>query len=251
MKHNRLLRVAGVAAAYVLMVSVNALANILPIGGNTTGAVSDAYASMFTPAGFTFAIWSIIYLGLLLLVVVQALPRFRHDERLRRMDGAFMLNGVLNAAWIVAWHHEYLWLSMAIMLGLLATLVVMYDAVRKGAEPDWLFTMSFRVPVSLYLAWICVATVANISILQSAAGWNNAVFSEPTWTLLKLAVVAAVAGSVFFRFRDAVFVAVVAWAAFGIQANQAAGSVVGMAAVGLCLACLLLVVVRVFGRNRE
>jgi hypothetical protein len=237
-----LTRVAGVSAAYVVMVSVNALANILPIGGNTTGAISDAYASMFTPAGFTFAIWSIIYLGLLLLVVVQALPRFRHDERLRRMEGPFMLNGLLNAAWIVAWHYEFLWLSMGIMLGLLATLMVMYHASRAGAANGWLFAVAIRTPVSMYLAWICVATLANISILQSAAGLDNAVFSEPTWTLLKLGVVAVVAGFVFFRFRDAVFVAVIAWAAFGIHANQADGSVVGMAALGLCVSCLLMVV---------
>lgn len=244
------MRVAGVAAAYVLMISVNALANILPIGGNTTGAVSDAYASMFTPAGFTFAIWSIIYLGLLLLVVVQALPRFREDERLRRLAGPFMLNGILNAAWIVAWHYEYLWLSMVIMLGLLATLVVLYGVVGRGAKSMGLFALAVQVPVSMYLAWICVATLANISILQSASGMNDAWLTEPMWTLLKLAVAAMVAGAVFFRFRDAVFVAVVAWAAFGIQANQAAGSVVGMAALGLCVLCILLVVfevgVRVF-----
>ena len=53
------------------MVAVNALANLLPIGGNTTGQVSEAYPNLFTPAPVTFAIWGAIYLLLAVFVLYQ------------------------------------------------------------------------------------------------------------------------------------------------------------------------------------
>jgi benzodiazapine receptor len=219
--------------AWLFMVAVNALANILPIGGVTTGEMSDRYASMFTPAGFTFAIWSVIYLGLLVYVIVQALPRQRTDARLARMEGPFLVNGLLNAAWIVAWHYNVLWLSMLIMLGILWTLIVLYRIVQEPAE-RW-FVLSVRAPIAIYTAWICMATLANLSILQSAWGLNDVLVGEVVWTLGKLFVAAGLTVWVFRRYRDPVFVAVVAWAAYGIQAAQSDGSIIGMVAAGISL----------------
>ncbi len=234
-------RVILVATAFVLMVSVNALANILPIGGQLTGAVSDRYTSMFTPAGFTFAIWGVIYSGLLLFVVVQALPRFRRNTSLYRMDVPFAFNGVLNSAWIVAWHYNQLILSLVIMLGLLWNLIVLYRASRS--ERGLLWRLGVSGPISLYFAWICMATLANMSILQSAFGWNDVVISETIWTLLKLGAAGTMAVWIYTHFRDAVFVGVVAWAAWGIQAARVDGGQVGQAALALAVAGVVLVVV--------
>lgn len=60
-----------VAVTYVLMIILNALANIIPINGITSGGVSDFYENLFAPAGITFSIWGVIYLLLLLYVVYQ------------------------------------------------------------------------------------------------------------------------------------------------------------------------------------
>lgn len=230
-----LFRVLGILLAWVFMVGINALANILLFGGVNTGEMSARYPSMFTPAGFTFAIWSVIYLGLLLYVLVQALPRFRSDPAVQRADGWFGLNAVLNAAWIVAWHYGWLWLTMLLMLALLWTLVRMYAIFQDAPRGSALFAAAFRIPISIYLAWICMATLANLSILQSAWGWNEALISAEAWTLGKLLVAVAVGSFVYRRYRDAAFVAVLVWAAYGIASNQADGSLVGMVAAGISL----------------
>ncbi|PLX06432.1 MAG: hypothetical protein C0596_18375 [Marinilabiliales bacterium] len=49
---------------FIAMVYVNFLANSLPINGQSTGEISNAYSNLFAPAGITFSIWGIIYLAL-------------------------------------------------------------------------------------------------------------------------------------------------------------------------------------------
>lgn len=238
--------VALVILAYVGMVAINGLANALPIGGRTTGAISDEYLSLFTPAGFTFSIWGLIYSGLFVYSVVQALPRFRTNATLARMDVPFVLNGVLNAAWIVSWHYGQLALSMLIMLGLLGTLIVLHRQAQTETGALWRFAVLY--PVSVYFAWICMATIANISILQSAWGWNDALLSEEIWTILKLLAALSVCAFVYLRFRNVVFVMVVAWAAYGIWANQVDCSLIQSAALACALLCLITVIVHIVGR---
>ena len=245
-----LIRVAAVAFSYVFMVGMNALANILPINGQSTAAVSDRYASMFTPAGFTFSIWGVIYLGLLLFVIVQALPRFRRGgeatQVLARIDFLFIGNALLNAAWILAWHYNELVLSMIIMLALLATLLRMHRIVQTPTGFLWRYLV--LIPVSVYFAWICMATIANASIVQSAFGLNDALMPETIWTLVKVLLAVCVAAFVYLRYRNAAFVAVVAWAAWGIQANQPDGSPVQTAALVCALLCAATVGIHIVGR---
>lgn len=240
---------AGNVLGYVVMVGTNALANILPINGQNTGEISDQYASMFTPAGFTFSIWGVIYLGLLLFVIVQALPRFRHSEVLARIDRPFQVNCLLNAGWILAWHYNLLLLSMAIMLGILATLIIIHRTLADETAPVGpVFWASVRLPMGIYFGWICMATIANISILQSAWGLNDALLPEMVWTLLKLGVAAIVGFLVYRSSRDAAFIGVIAWAAYGIQANQPDGSVIGVVAMALSAVCVLGVVAHIVMR---
>jgi len=47
---------------YLGMILFNFLANSLPLNNRNTGQISDDYPSHYTPSGFTFSIWGIIYL---------------------------------------------------------------------------------------------------------------------------------------------------------------------------------------------
>jgi len=238
--------VALVIVAYVGMVAVNGLANAIPIGGRTTGAISDEYLSLFTPAGFTFSIWGLIYSGLFVYSVVQALPRLRTNATLARMDVPFVLNAILNAAWIISWHYAQLGLSMLIMLGLLGTLIVMHREAQSEVGALWRFAVLY--PVSVYFAWICMATIANLSILQSAWGLNDALLPEEIWTIIKLFAALSVCAFVYLRFRNVAFVIVVAWAAFGIQANQVDGTLVQVAAMVCAFLCAATILIHIVGR---
>ncbi len=229
----------GNIVALMLVIVVNALANILRFGGQTTGDVSDKYYSMFTPAGFTFVIWSLIYLLLAVFVVYQSLPAQRSNPQLARVSPWFQAGCAANVLWMFAWHLEWIGVSLALMIVLLISLFRIYrllDIVDPDRPPGhrWLV----QLPFSVYLGWISVATIANISAMQSALGWNYAVLEEVSWTLLKLAIAGALGAIVTLRRHDVAYGLVIGWAAFGIGAGQAATPAVAGAAFTLSLVIL-------------
>jgi hypothetical protein len=231
----------GVIAAYALVIAVNAAANIVPIAGKNAGEVSDLYFSLFTPAGYTFGIWGVIYLMLGCYAVYQALPAQRDSERLARISRLFIANCVLNSAWIFAWHYEFISVTLLLMAAILYTLIRIYQQLSIGsAAAGWSEKLFLNVPFSLYTGWITVATIANISVLQAAVGANDLWPGEINWTFLKLAVAGAIGATMVIRKLDFVFVLVIAWAAFGIANGQPGSPAVVGAAVTLgCVALLL------------
>ena len=233
---------AGNIAALLTVIAVNALANILPIAGKMTGDVSDKYSSLFTPAGFTFGIWSLIYAALLAFVIYQALPAQRDSRPLADLGSYFKIGCGANVLWIFAWHYEWLVPSLLLMLILLSTLIFIYrdlEIVDANAPAGQRWFVQF--PFGLYLGWITVATIANTSAVQSALGWNDLFIGEVAWTQLKLAIAGAIAAYVIFKRNDIVFALVVAWAAFGITMGQAQSPAVSGAAATISMACLLMV----------
>jgi len=232
----------GNIAAFAIVIVVNALSNALPINGQSMPEISARYPSPFTPAGYTFAIWGVIYLLLLGFIVYQALPSRRDDPRLAMLRPWFQINCVANAAWLVAWHYDQLILSLAIMIVLLATLVVIYRVLaRRLDEASAIEHLVLYLPFSVYTGWITVATVANLSVLQTAWGLDDAGLSAVDWTLLKLAVVGAIGATMVIARRDIPFGLVIAWAALGIAAKQVASPTIVGAATVLAWLCVALV----------
>lgn len=233
---------AGNIAALILVLVVNGLANALPIGGRTTGEVSANYESLFTPAGFTFSIWGLIYTGLIVFIVYQALPVKRENVALGRIHKMFKVNCVANALWIVAWHYDFIGLSLLLMLVILVSLIRIYNLLGIANGPASLGRkLCVHLPFSLYTGWIAIATIANISALQAGMGWNDLGLDAVNWTLIKLAVAAAIAATVVLRRGDLAFGLVAVWASYGIVVKQAATPEVSAAAETVAVAALLLV----------
>ncbi len=215
----RLLPVLNIVA-FIIVVFVNALANILPLNGLTTGAISDSFPSFFTPAGYVFAIWGLIYLLLGIFVVYQALPAQRHNPRLERLGYLFVLSCALNVAWLFSWHFLLIPLSMLVMLGLLATLIIIYERLEIGKnEVACTETFAARLPFSVYLGWITVATVANATVTLLGFG-VQVNWASPFWTLVVVLVATAIGLTVLRRRGDVAFVLVLVWAFFGIAVRQ-------------------------------
>jgi benzodiazapine receptor len=233
----------GNIGAFILLILVNVLSSSVPLGGQTMIEISAKYPSLFTPAGFTFAIWGLIYLGLTLFVIYQALPGQRSDPLLPRISFLFKLNCLLNAAWVILWHYDYLFLSLILMLGILLTLILIYRSLEgTRAEAKSIRFLVMTGPFSLYTGWICVATIANMSAVQTGMAWDSVGTDPVTWTLIKLALAGAVAATVVLRNADAVFALVIVWAAYGISVKQVATPDVAAAATVIALLVLLLVI---------
>lgn len=137
------------------------------------------------------------------------------------------------------------------MLVLLGSLVIIYRSLlARVSQSTLLQRVVLHLPFSLYTSWISVATIANISIIQTSYGWDNAVLTAVNWTLLKLAVAGAVGASVVLKTRDAAFVLVTAWAAYGISVKQVATPAIAGAATMLAMLALLLAVREAVARLR-
>ena len=241
----------GNLAAFMFVIVMNVLSNALPINGQTMPEISAKYPALFTPAGFTFSIWGVIYLALLVYVVWQALPAQRSDTRVAAISKYFQLNCLLNGAWIVVWHYDLLALSFLVMLGILATLILIYRSLRTGYDsgPRARYLV-LVLPFSVYSGWITLATIANASAMQTGFGWDNIGLTALQWTFLKLAVAGAIGASLVLRYRDPVFGAVVVWGAYGISVMQSATPAVAGAATTLSILMVILVAIERVSRLR-
>ena len=232
----------GNLVAFAIVILLNFLSNALPINGQTMPEISAKYPSLFTPAGFTFAIWGAIYLGLLVFVIWQALPAQRSSDKVARLSTWFQVNCLMNAVWIVVWHYDLLVLSLLVMLVILATLILIYRTLIADIDAaPFTEHLVLYLPFSLYAGWITLATIANASILQTSNDWDYVWLTAVQWTLLKLALAGAIGARMVLKYRDPVFGAVVIWGAYGISAMQSATPSVSGAALTLSLLMALLV----------
>lgn len=207
--------------AFAATFAVNGLANALPINGKTTGTLSDQYPNYFVPAGLTFAIWGLIYLLLAIWAVWQLVGAFRDGTpaaaSLAAIGPWFIVASAANIAWIFAWHYEKVGLSLVLMIGLLTSLVVVYLRSREGSGSfEGVGRLVAHVPFSVYLGWITVATVANVTALLVDRGWSGGFLSETAWAAIMVLVAAAVTLAVLWSRGDIFYALVILWALAGI-----------------------------------
>lgn len=205
----------------VATIAFNGLANALPLNGLNTGEISDRFQVFFVPAGYVFSIWGLIYIGWLAFAIYQALPSQRENPRLRRIGYLFALSGLANMAWLYFWHYEYFVLSVVAMLCLLALLIAVYlrlgiGQVVVGRLERW----CVDIPISTYLGWISVATIANITATLDYLQWGGWGIAPETWTLIMLAVGVALAVAMVWRRGEVAYPLVIIWAFVGIAVKH-------------------------------
>jgi hypothetical protein len=209
-----------------LVLTMNALANILPINGYNTGQVSAFYPNYFVPAGFTFGIWGIIYLllmGYVICSLLSPLPSFPENARrlVVKTSPYFLVTCILNASWIVAWHYLYLGLSLFIMLAFLVTLILLYLAINKSKfelRPFYRFWIYH--PFVVYLGWISVATIANVTALFVGIGWQGEPFAATTWSIVLISIALLLGVILVGVKKEPAYGFVLGWAFFGIYSSQ-------------------------------
>lgn len=247
------LRQIFVVLSVIGTIAVNALATLLPLNGQDTGAISDRFQVFFVPAGYVFSIWGVIYLGWIAFAIYQALPSRREDPLLRRIGWPFVFSGVANSAWLFAWHYNQFVLSLGIMLVLLLTLIYIYLAMggARGAGSTaerW----NVRVVFGLYLGWITVATIANATSVLDFVQWGGWGISPAVWAVIMLVVGAVVGWAMSWTQRDVAYLLVLVWAFVGIALKHSDTALVANAAWVTTAAVALAVVAAFFwGRAQK
>lgn len=188
----------------LIALTVNILASTLPLNGQNTGEISDRFPVYFVPAGYVFSIWGVIYLGWIAFIIYQFQPKQKENHRLRKLGYLFAVSNLANAAWLFTWHYNAFGLSVLIMLTLLGLLIASYLRLNVNRESvsrveHW----SVDIPFSIYLGWITVATVANISDWLYLVEWNGFGIPAQTWAVIMLAVASFLGVLMTLTRRDA------------------------------------------------
>ncbi|MEZ5038892.1 MAG: hypothetical protein R2828_03345 [Saprospiraceae bacterium] len=208
---------------FILVITLNTLAITLPIGGRTTGEISDLYPNLFVPAGYAFSIWSLIYTLLIVFIIMQSKGVFSKTkpgpDYVHTIGWWFVISCLANASWILAWHYLLAPLSLLLMLLILASLIAIYQrlGIGQGQKEVPFF---IRLPFSVYLGWITVATIANVTAVLVSIQWNGFGVSEVSWTVIMLCV-GGLVGSLFLWFKkDIAYVLVIVWAFWAIAVKR-------------------------------
>jgi len=216
-------RQIAVVLTVLVTITINVLANALPLNGLNTGEISDRFQVYFVPAGYVFSIWGLIYIGLIAFAIFQALPSQRENPRLRSTGWWIALGGIANSVWIFFWHYELFPLTLIAMLVLLATLIITYLRLGTGrTKVSTAETWAVRVPFSIYLGWITVATAANITDVLDYWNWNGFGIAPELWMGIVLLAVLVIATLMAFTRRDVAYALVLLWALAGIGIKHAA-----------------------------
>jgi benzodiazapine receptor len=235
---------------FAFMLTMNGLANGLPLNGYNTGEISSFYPNLFVPAGFTFSIWGVIYLLLFGYVVYSTSLLWKNDGEktnlnlVKNITPYFILTCALNGVWIIMWHLLQIELSLIFMLWFLITLLLIYKKLQpyrtnlNGKTSSLLY-----VPFVVYLGWISVATIANTTALLVYYKWDGFGIDPVIWSCIMITI-AALLGAYFSIFRrDFFYTLVVGWALYGISVSQQDyNEILTVANMGIGL-CILMIVI--------
>lgn len=195
--------IAGVAFNYVMA------------SGNKMSVITARYESLFVPAGYAFIIWSCIYLSVIIYSVYSLAPGQRWKPFHNGLAKLLIVLGAGGMAWIWAYTSGQLGLSVIFILCMLGTALLAVKsahlAITEKNQTQWLM-----VPFGLYAAWLCVATISNISLFIKSRGWLDGILNETIWTIIMLSIASIIAIVAARRYRTITFPLVTAWATIAI-----------------------------------
>jgi len=187
---------------FILTAAFNGLAGsgagVPDVFYSTVGDISDKYQLFITPAGVTFAIWSIIYLWLAVSLLVLVITLFikTHDGRLYlnpviaspAVTATLSVNFILNLAWIFIWDRSYVNANLTILASITLFLIAITNILvmafmaknigdnvedfKRGAPLFW-WGIAYRVILNglgIYTTWTVIASLINLTTALVYAG---------------------------------------------------------------------------------
>ncbi len=219
------------AVVTVGVVGWNGWAGARGLAGNTVGSLSDAYHTRFTPAGYAFSIWGLIFTGLLVHTGYQLWLAFRRDDGatgelaahrasfFARLGPWLILTNLANALWLVLWLTEQTLASavvLAAMFGFLTVAMVRLDMETWDAPFEIIALVWW--PIVIYAGWVTVAVLANVSALLAKHGWVSS--DSELWALAMIGVATVYNVGLVVRRNLREHAAVAIWALVAIAVAQ-------------------------------
>lgn len=244
-QHQDLIRQWANFIAIIAAFGTNVLANVAPINGLTIGEISNQLFPnvLITPASYAFAIWGVIYLGLISLAIYQVLPNHRDDPYLRKMGYFLVIASGAQILWVFLFLSRFFWLSVIAMLIILIALIMLYLRLKSFSHPEsqkekWLV----KFPISVYFGWISVATIVNVALALTWVNWNGFGLSNTTWTIMMIVVAAVVASLITLQRQDKIYCGVFVWALIAIGVRHFENLPIAITAGSLAVILILLMI---------
>jgi hypothetical protein len=205
----------GIIVAFL----TNVLANVMPLNDLTIGEISNTFFQdvLITPASYAFAIWGLIYLGLISLGVYQVLPKNRDDLYLQKMGYYLVISSVAQILWVFLFLSRFFVLSTVAMFAILIPLVLLYFKLEISLNPiskqhKWFINF----PISVYFGWITVASILNVALALSWIKWNGFGINNIVWTVIMIIIAAIIGILIRINRQDKVYSGVFIWALIAI-----------------------------------
>ncbi|PQJ80063.1 hypothetical protein BTO18_13160 [Polaribacter porphyrae] len=230
--------------AFVSTVFINYLSNTGAMNNRTIGSLSDSIRSLFTPAGYAFSIWGLIYLFLFGFVIYQGRSLFlkvKNDDFVEKVGFWFIISCVANSAWVFAWIYEYTGISCIFIFLLLASIlkIIINNKMQiQAVKTSKLLLIS--LPFVIYGGWVTVASVANVSSYLVKINWEGFGVSAEIWTIIMIVIATLINLMMLSKRKLYAFALAGAWAltAIGV-ANKENYSTVSTVALGAAVLLVL------------
>lgn len=208
---------------YLIAFSVSSLSQLKFFNNQTNGQISAKYEALFTPSAITFSIWGLIFISLFVFVIYHLIIAFKEgvdfesNQELLKLSYLFIINNIAVILWVFAFSFEYIGVSVLCMLIQLLTLTFAVVKLEIYSPHKSISSRLFtQFPLSIYFAWICVATMANISVYLVSINWTGGGLSATTWTAILIWLAVGLSVYMDIQKKNAYFGIVVMWAMYGI-----------------------------------
>jgi uncharacterized membrane protein YqjE len=234
---------ASIVTAFV----INVVSNIFPLNGLSIGEISNTLFKdvLIIPANYAFAIWGLIYLGLFTLGIYQFRPHQKNDEDLRKTGYLLVIASIAQCVWVYLFLSRFFALSVVAMLSILLPLIFIYQRLqisKNGANKNK--KQCLYAPISIYLSWISVATIVNVSSALHFYGWDGWGITDEIWTVIMLLVAAAIASVIVIRYQDIPYAGVTIWAVIAIYVKHWDNSLIRNVALFLAIVLILTAIIK-------
>lgn len=229
--------------AVIVNVGISTAMEQMGWGGASMREVTNRYDNFFVPAGYAFSIWGLIYCSFIVYAIIQLLPAQKHKPVYDRLAVPVIVVNLLGLAWQIVFKRDQVTLSVIIILVMLVAGILYFTRTQQAIwtqhRSKWLM-----VPSSLFLGWISVATIANVSLWLVAMGWDGGTLSDGNWTKLLLAVIVLLSLFISIRYKDFLYPAVIAWATYALfVALQNREESVAQTAMYVAIAAIVLTII--------
>ena len=228
--------------AIIAAFGTNVWANINPLNGLTIGGISQNIFGnvLITPASYAFAIWGLIYLGLISFAIYQALPARRSDSLLQKIGYKIAIASIAQVIWVFCFLYRQFGASMIAMLCILLPLIGAYWSLPFKTRISRWHRWLVRTPISIYLAWISIATILNGALVLESWQWNGWGISAPIWTVIMLLIAGLITHFVTLPRLDFAYAGVFVWGVIAIAIKNSDTVLISGTAIGLSISLVVL-----------